>query len=60
MTIYAGQAQHSLDDLIERVNLDHSVIEIVSERGSAILMSKHEYDALAETSCNSHGRCERV
>ena len=50
MTIPAGEARHNLDSLIERVNHDHSVVEIVSEHGSAILMSKEEYDALVETS----------
>lgn len=50
MTISAGEARHNLDGLIERVNHDRSVVEIVSEHGSAIMMSKHEYDALAETS----------
>ena len=50
MTIPAGEARHNLDSLIERVNHDHSVIEIASEHGSAILMAKNEYDALVETS----------
>ena len=50
MTIPAGEARNNLDSLIERVNHDHSVVEIVSEHGCAILMAKNEYDALAETS----------
>ena len=50
MTIPASEARHNLDGLIERVNHDHSVVEIVSKHGSAILMSKEEYDALVETS----------
>lgn len=35
---------------VRRVNLDHTEIEIMSRRGSAVLMSKDEYDALVETS----------
>lgn len=35
--------------LIERVNRDRIEIEIVSKRGSAVLMAKDEYDALVET-----------
>ncbi|WP_345436348.1 type II toxin-antitoxin system Phd/YefM family antitoxin [Microbacterium gilvum] len=34
----------------ERVNLDHTEVEITSKRGSAVLMSKDEYDSLVETS----------
>ncbi|GAA3294904.1 type II toxin-antitoxin system Phd/YefM family antitoxin [Arthrobacter citreus] len=50
MTISAGEARHNLERLIARVNHNHSVVEIASEYGSAVLMSKEEYDALAETS----------
>jgi antitoxin YefM len=32
------------------VNLDRTEIEIVSKRGSAVLMAKDEYDALVEMS----------
>jgi antitoxin YefM len=35
--------------LIERVNLDHTEVEITSKRGAAVLMSKAEYDSLVET-----------
>lgn len=49
MVITAVEAQRDLEDLIEQVNLEQSVVEIVSERGVAVLMSKKEYDALAET-----------
>lgn len=47
----AGAA--SLTDLfglIERVDLDHTEVEITSKRGSAVLMSKDEFDSLVETS----------
>ena len=49
MTISARHARQNLERLIARVNQDHSVVEIASEHGAAILMSKKEYDALAET-----------
>ena len=35
--------------LIERVHLDQTEVEITSKRGSAVLMSKGEYDSLIET-----------
>lgn len=50
MAITASEARRGLVRLIERVNLDCNEIEIVTKRGSAILMSKDEYDALLETS----------
>lgn len=50
MAIAAAEARRNLVRLIERVNLDRTEIEIVSKRGSAVLMSKDEYDALVETS----------
>lgn len=43
--------RRDLPGLIERVNLDHTEVEITSQRGSAVLVSKDEYDALVETSC---------
>jgi antitoxin YefM len=49
MAITASDARADLFGLIERVNLDHSEVEITSKRGSAVLMSKAEYDALVET-----------
>lgn len=49
MVITAVEARRDLEDLIEQVNLEQSVVEILSERGSAVLMSKKEYDALVET-----------
>jgi antitoxin YefM len=50
MTITASAARRDLVRLIERVNLDCTEVEIVSKRGSAILMSKDAFDALLETS----------
>lgn len=50
MAITTSEARRDLFGLIERVNLDHSEIEIMSRRGSAVLMSKDEYDSLVETS----------
>lgn len=49
MAITASEARSDLFGLIERVNLDHDEVEITSKRGSAVLMSKSEYDALLET-----------
>ncbi|MFJ2662634.1 type II toxin-antitoxin system Phd/YefM family antitoxin [Arthrobacter koreensis] len=48
--ITTSEARRDLFGLIERVNLDHTEVEITSKRGSAVLMSKDEYDALVETS----------
>lgn len=50
MAIKTTEARRDLFGLIERVNLDHSEIEITSKRGSAILMSKAKYDSVLETS----------
>lgn len=49
MAITTSEARRDLFRLIERVNLDHTEVEITSKRGSAVLMSKDEYDALVET-----------
>jgi antitoxin YefM len=49
MAITASEARSDLFGLIERVNLDQTEIEITSKRGSAVLMSKDEYDSLLET-----------
>lgn len=49
MAITASEARSDLFGLIERVNLDRSEIEITSKKGSAVLMSKDEYDSLLET-----------
>lgn len=50
MAITISEARRDLFGLIERVNLDHTEVEITSKRGSAVLMSKDEYDSLVETS----------
>lgn len=47
--ITASEARRNLVHLIERVNLDPTEVEIMSKHGSAVLMSKVEYDALVET-----------
>lgn len=49
MAITASEARSDLFGLIERVNLDQNEVEITSKKGSAVLMSKDEYDALIET-----------
>ena len=49
MAITTSEARRDLFGLIERVNLDQTEVEITSKRGSAVLMSKDEYDSLVET-----------
>ncbi|MGY4544051.1 antitoxin YefM [Arthrobacter sp. UYNi723] len=49
MAITASQARAELFPLIEKVNADHTPIEIVSKKGSAVLMSLADYEALQET-----------
>jgi antitoxin YefM len=49
MAITASQARAQLFPLIEKVNDDHVPIEIVSKKGSAVLMSLADYEALEET-----------
>lgn len=49
MAITASQARAELFPLIEKVNADHAPIEIVSKKGSAVLMSLADYEALQET-----------
>lgn len=50
MAITVTKARRDLIGLIEHVNRDHIGIVIKSQRGSAVLMAKDEYDALVETS----------
>ncbi len=50
MALTTSSARRDLFRLIEQVNLDHTEVEITSRRGSAVLMSKDEYDSLVETS----------
>ena len=49
MATTASDARRDLFRLIEQVNVDHTEVEITSKRGSAVLMSKQEYDSLTET-----------
>lgn len=49
MAITVSQARAQLFPLIEKVNEDHLPIEIVSKKGSAVLMSLADYQALEET-----------
>ncbi|MGO4534504.1 type II toxin-antitoxin system Phd/YefM family antitoxin [Leifsonia sp. 2MCAF36] len=49
MAITASEARSDPFGLIERVNLDQTAVEIISKRGSAMLTSKDEYDALVDT-----------
>ena len=49
MSVSASQAHKTLFPLIERVNNDRDVVEIVSRKGSAVLMSAEEYAAWRET-----------
>lgn len=49
MAITASEARKNLFPLIERVNEDRTPVEITSRRGDAVLMSRADYDALAET-----------
>ncbi len=49
MAITASEARKTLFPLIEQVNDDHVPVEITSKRGSAVLMSLADYQALQET-----------
>lgn len=49
MGITASEARKKLLTLIEQVNNDRQPIEITSERGDAVLMSRPDYLALKET-----------
>ncbi|MPZ00523.1 MAG: type II toxin-antitoxin system prevent-host-death family antitoxin [Actinophytocola sp.] len=49
MSISASEARRNLFPLIEQVNDDRTVVEIVSRRGNAVLMSAEDYEALQET-----------
>ena len=62
MAITTSEARRHLFGLIERVNLDQTEVEITSKRGSAVLMSKDEYESLVETSylLRSHENARRL
>ncbi len=47
--ITATEARKGLFGLIQRVNDDHSAVEVVSKHGNAVIMSKDDYDAITET-----------
>jgi len=49
MSITASEARRNLFPLIEEVNDDSTVVEIVSRRGNAVLMSAAEYASIMET-----------
>ncbi|UNX55698.1 type II toxin-antitoxin system prevent-host-death family antitoxin [Georgenia sp. TF02-10] len=49
MAITASEARKNLFSLIERVNEDSAAVEITSRRGDAVLISRAEYETLAET-----------
>jgi antitoxin YefM len=49
MAVTAREARKNLAGLIEQVNDDRTPVEIVSRRGSAVLMSRADYEALEET-----------
>ncbi len=49
MAVTASEARKNLFGLIDEVNADRTHVEITSKRGNAVLMSRDEYDALAET-----------
>jgi antitoxin YefM len=47
--ISASEARKTLFPLIERVNEDHTPVEIVSKKGNAVLVSKEDWDSIVET-----------
>ena len=49
VAITASEARKNLFPLIQQVNDDHTPVEITSRRGSAVLMSRDDFDALQET-----------
>jgi antitoxin YefM len=49
MAISASEARKNLFPLIAQVNDDRQSVEIISKAGSAVLMSKADYDSLMGT-----------
>ncbi len=47
--ITATEARKTLFGVIQQVNEDHTAIEVVSRHGNAVILSKADYDAMAET-----------
>ena len=43
------EARKSLFGLIQQVNDDHTIVEVVSRHGNAVILSKDDYDAITET-----------
>ncbi len=54
MAITASEARRNLFPLIEQVNDDRQPVEITSKRGSAVLMSLADFEALTETAYLLH------
>lgn len=50
MALSVSLARREFPSLVQRVILDRTEIEIVSNGGSTVLMSKEAYDGLVETS----------
>ncbi|GGE94144.1 type II toxin-antitoxin system Phd/YefM family antitoxin [Mycetocola zhadangensis] len=47
--ITATDARKGLFGIIQRVNEDHTPVEVVSKHGNAVIMSKEDFDAMTET-----------
>lgn len=47
--ISATDARKGLFRIIQKVNDDHTAVEVVSRHGNAVIMSKDDYDAMTET-----------
>lgn len=47
--ISASEARKTLFGIIQQVNDDHAPVEVVSKHGNAVILSKADYDAMAET-----------
>ena len=47
--ISASEARKTLFGIIHQVNDDHAPVEVVSKHGNAVILSKADYDAMAET-----------
>ncbi|GAB3129462.1 type II toxin-antitoxin system Phd/YefM family antitoxin [Glaciibacter psychrotolerans] len=48
-TVVRADPDKGLFGIIQQVNDDHTAVEVVSERGTAVIRSKDDYDALTET-----------
>lgn len=45
----ATEARKSFFSLLQKVNEDHTPIEVVSKHGNAVIMSKEDYDSMDAT-----------